>query len=200
LKKIGLKKQATAESPVDELFWLQGLIELGRGRPAAAGAALGELDRMLRAGAKPVSADNYKPVYKHLLHLRASIDAAEHRADEALASLEEIAANRTRLGYWGSPYDTAYYFDEIALIAEGLGKVSKAEGWLRESLAYNSHYARARLHLASLLQRIGRTAEARRELGLFFGEWREADRDAPELDAANALQRALGATSAIPVR
>jgi tetratricopeptide (TPR) repeat protein len=193
---LELKKQASAESPVDELDWLQGLIELGRGQRAAARAALGQLTRILEAGAQPVKADNFKPVFKYRLHLQAAIDAAEHHADEALRSLEEIAANDTRLGYWGTPYDKAYFFDEIAVIADGLEKPVKAERWLRDALAYNSHYARARLHLAGLLQRTGRTDEARRELDSFFGEWRNADMNAPELIAANDLQRALGQSGA----
>jgi tetratricopeptide (TPR) repeat protein len=192
---LALKKQAMAESPVDELVWLKGLIELGGGRRPAARSALDQLARMLRAGAQPVNASNYKPVFKHWLHLRAAIDAAENRADLALQSLEEIAANDTKLGYWGTPYDKAYFFDEIAVIAERLGKPTRAERWLHDALAYNSHYARARLHLAGLLQRSARADEARRELGLFFGEWREADGDGPEIVAAKALQAALGATS-----
>jgi eukaryotic-like serine/threonine-protein kinase len=190
---LALKKQVLTESPVEELLWIRGLAELRRGRIAAARSSLAKLEQALRAGASPVTANNFKPVFKHWLHLRAACAAAEHETDQAMEALESLAAIQTRLGYWGTPYDAAFFLGEIARLAESLGRTVEAERWLREALAYNSHMGPARLQLAALLARGRKTSEAREELGRFMDEWRDADPDSPEFASAAALTRALGA-------
>ncbi len=180
-----MMRDGRADAPNDELIWLRGIIEVQRGDLAAANAALSKLRRMLDANS--ISAMNYKPAYKFYLHLLALVKAREGKADEALQALKDLEWVKDKLGYWSTAQDRAFFMDCIGEIQEKLGSPSEAERAYRDALAYNPHYALGRFHLASLLEKAHRPAEAERELQSFFSEWSSADKDIQEVVLANRI-------------
>ncbi len=106
--------------------------------------------------------------------------------------LDDLEHVRQKLGYWGTPYDQAFFLDEIGRVREALGDVAGADRAYRGALAYNPHYALARVHLGMLLHSAGRAEEARREFATFTAEWKDADPAVPELKHVAALRAGSG--------
>ena len=169
------------DSPADELLWLQGQAAVAGHDTAAASTPLARLSGMITKG--HISETNYRPAYKYWLHLAALVNAAEGRRVEAAARLDDLEHVRQKLGYWGTPYDQAFFLDEIGRVREALGDVAGADRAYRGSLAYNPHYALARVHLAMLLHSAGKAEEARRELAAFAVEWKDADAGGARVEA-----------------
>lgn len=132
-----------------------------------------------------ITATNYKPVYKYWLHLLACIRVAEGRNDEA--ALYGLQGIKEKLGYWSTPFDRAFFLDQIGLLYQEMNRIADAEKAFRESLAYNPHYGPARFHLARLLYSSKQYSDARREAELFLREWQSAEEDAAELAAARKV-------------
>ena len=181
---------ASDDSPTEELLWLQGLAAVARHDTAAASTPLARLSGMITKGR--ISGTNYRPAYKSWLHLAALVSAAEGRRVESAGRLDDLEHVRQKLGYWGTPYDQAFFLDEIGRVREALGDVAGAERAYRGSLAYNSHYALARVHLGMLLRSAGKTEDARREFAAFTAEWKDADAAVPELKQVAALRAGSG--------
>jgi tetratricopeptide (TPR) repeat protein len=134
---------------------------------------------------------NYKPAYKYWLHLLAWISAEDGKFEEARAAIKDIKWIKLKLGYWNKPYDRAFFFDAIGQIYERMKQWTEAEQAYRDSLEYNPHFARSRLHLARLLKAKGSTAEARSEMATFWKEWQKADPDAAETIEAKRITASL---------
>jgi tetratricopeptide (TPR) repeat protein len=130
---------------------------------------------------------NYKPAYKYYQYLLARILAEEGRYQEALTSVNDLKWIKSKLGYWSTPYDLPFFFDAIGQIYEKMKQIADAQKTYQEALAYNSHYALARFHLARLLHNKGSIDEAQREMELFLADWRNADADAAEMIEARKI-------------
>ena len=178
------------DSPADELLWLQGQAAVARHDTAAAAKPLARLSEMITKG--KISETNYRPAYKYWLHLAALVSAANGRRVEAAARLDDLEHVRQKLGYWGTPYDQAFFLDEIGRLRDTLGDPAGAERAYRGSLAYNPHYALARVHLGMILRSAGKAEEARRELAAFAAEWKDADPAVPELKQLAGLREDSG--------
>lgn len=179
----------SSDPPNDELVWLKGLIELARRNMPGAQAALARLRRMLDASS--INDRNFKPIYKHYLHLLASVRSDEGKRDEALQAISDLEYVKEKLGYWSTPYDYAFMMDSVGQIYEKLSSPQNAEQSYRNALSYNPQFALTHFHLARLLLRIGRKVEARDELRLFRTQWATADEGAPEIVAATQLMNTL---------
>jgi len=177
-----LNDELSNDAPRDELVWLRGLIELGRKNLAGAETALAQLRRMLDAGA--INDRNYKPSYKHYLHLLASIRTEEKRRDDAVQAIKDLEYVKDKLGYWSTLYDYAFIMDSIGQLYEKLNSPQEADRAYRNALGYNSKFALAHFHLGRLLLQTGRPDEGRAELRLFQSQWATADSDAAEILAA----------------
>jgi tetratricopeptide (TPR) repeat protein len=188
----GMKILGTVQydAPHDELIWMTGMIELERHNLAGARRALRQLQGILDTNA--ITAMNYKPAYKYWLHLLAWILAEEGKSQEASAAINDLKYIKTKLGYWSTPFDRAFFFDAIGEIYEEMKQSDDAEQAYRDSLAYNPHFASARLHLAGLLAGEGSTDGARREIEAFLKEWQGADPDAVEIAEARRVMTELG--------
>ena len=184
-----LKDGLRSDAPHDELVWLQGLIELDRRNMPGAKAALAQLRKMLDANS--ITALNYKPAYKHYLHLLARICAEEGKKDEALLAIKDLEWVKDKFGYWSTLYDHAFMMDSVGQTFEKLGSLQDAELSYRDALSYNPRFALAHFHLGRLLLRAGRNLEARNELRQFQSEWATADVNAPEIVAAEQMLNAL---------
>ena len=182
------------DAPHDELIWITGMIEIERRNLPAARRALGQLRSILDSNS--ITAMNYKPAYKYWLYLNAGVLAEEGRTPEAAAAISDLIWIKDKLGYWSTPYDCAFFLDAIGRIYEKMGQTPKAEQAYLDSLAYNPHYALARLHLAQILLHKGQRDAARRELELFRTEWQGADRDGPDAIAAQKIMASIGMPSA----
>jgi serine/threonine protein kinase/predicted Zn-dependent protease len=180
-----LKDGLSSDAPHDELVWLKGLIELDSKNMPGAKEELAVLRKMLDANS--ITALNYKPAYKHYLHLLARICAAEGKKDEALLAIRDLEWVKDKFGYWSTLYDHAFMMDAIGQIFERLGSVPDAELSYRDALSYNPQFALAHFHLGRLLLHAGRDQEAQDELKLFRSEWATADANAPEIVAADQL-------------
>lgn len=187
---LGLLGSVQYDAPHDELVWILGMIEIGRGDLAAARYALGQLRDILDSSS--ITAMNYKPAYKYWLYLNARILAEEGRRAEAAAAVNDLVWIRDKLGYWSTPYDCAFFFDLIGKIHERMGQEEEAEQAYLDSLSYNPRYAEARLHLAELLQRKGAAEAAQREMSLFWQQWRGAEEDDPLTVAALRASALMG--------
>jgi serine/threonine protein kinase/tetratricopeptide (TPR) repeat protein len=179
------------DAPHDQLIWLIGMIELKRHNLPAARRALGQLLSILDTN--QIRAMNYKPAYKYWLHLRAWILAEEGKVQEAAAAINDLKWIRSKLGYWSTPFDLAFFFDAIGQIYEKMKQPAEAEQTYNEALAYNPHFALSRFHLARLLKSRGSYAEARREMELFLKEWQGADPDTAEMIEAAQIMSKLPA-------
>jgi tetratricopeptide (TPR) repeat protein len=179
------------EAPHDELIWMNGVIELARHNLPAARRASDQLRGIVDSNS--ITAMNYKPAYKYWLHLLAWIFAQEGKTSEADAKIDDLKFIKTKLGYWSTPYDRAFFFDAIGQISESLKQSQEAEQCYRDALSYNPHYALARFHLARLLRAKGSLADARREMGAFLDEWRHADSDVVEVVEARQILSRLDA-------
>jgi eukaryotic-like serine/threonine-protein kinase len=177
------------DAPYDELVWMSGIIELERHNLPAAKRALAQLRSILDSNL--ISAMNYKPAFKYWLHLLARIHAEEGRNQEAVRAISELVYIKSKLGYWSTPFDRAFFFDEIGQIFEKLKMPKEADTAYCDALSYNPHYAVARYHRAKLLKSIGQQMEARAELEAFREEWRNADRDVFEIVQARQMQNQL---------
>jgi eukaryotic-like serine/threonine-protein kinase len=174
------------DAPYDELVWMSGMIEIERRDLAGARRSLTQLRHILDSN--QISAMNYKPAYKYWLHLLAKILAQEGRNQEAVAAINDLKYIKNKLGYWSTPYDHAFFFDEIGSIYERIKLPKDAEDAYRDALSYNAHYALARLHLAKLLNSRGARQEALGELEGFWAEWRNADPEVLEIVEARRLK------------
>src|SRR4030042_5595205 len=138
-----------SDAPHDELVWLEGLIEIERVNLSGANAARAQLRRMLDANSIP--ARNYKPAYKHWLHLLASVRTAEGKKEEAIQAIRDLEWVKEKLGYWSTAYDYAYMMDSIGPLFEKLGIPQEAEQSYRQALNYNTQFALAHFHLSQML-------------------------------------------------
>ncbi|MBN1570939.1 MAG: protein kinase [Acidobacteria bacterium] len=173
------------DAPHDELIWESGMIQLKRRNLPAAHRALSQLRNILNSNL--ITAMNYKPSYKYYLHLLAGISAEEGNLQEAAAAIKDLKWIKTKLGYWSTPYDQAFFLDAIGQIYERMNRMPDAQDAYHEALSYNRHYALARFHLAKLLKNAGSLDEARRETAIFLTEWQMADPDCMEMVEARQI-------------
>jgi hypothetical protein len=94
---------------------------------------------------------------------------------------------KNKLGYWSSPYDRAFFMDEVGQTYEKLRRPSDAVRAFEDALSYNPHYSLARFHLASLFKATGHPADARDGMQSFLSEWKDADPGAAEVVAARQM-------------
>ncbi len=181
--------ELSSDAPRDELVWLKGLIELARKNLPGAQTALSQLRKMLDASS--INDRNYKPAYKHYIHLLASIKTAEGKKDEAVQAIKDLEYVKEKLGYWSTLYDYAFIMDSIGQLYEKLGAAQDAEQSYRDALAYNTKFAVAHFHLALLLLKSGRNQEARDEFIQFRAQWASADADTPESVTSEQMLKIL---------
>jgi serine/threonine protein kinase/tetratricopeptide (TPR) repeat protein len=173
------------DAPYDELVWMKGMIQIALHDLPAARQALAQLRTILDSNL--ISAGRYKPAYKYYQHLLAMVLVEEGNNQQALAAINDLKWIRNKLGYWSTPYDRAFFFDAIGRIYEKMRLLPDAEQAYQEALAYNSHYALARFHLAMLLKARGMKTEALREMEAFREEWKDADSDVAEVAEARGF-------------
>ncbi|MEJ2244604.1 MAG: protein kinase [Acidobacteriota bacterium] len=183
LKLLGILQ---SDSPLDELLWVAGNIDIERNNLTEARRSLERLGEILTNNSiKPV--ENYKPAYKYFKHLSARILAREGDIEGALDKIEDLRWISEKLGYWGTVYDFAFFFDAIGQVYEEVNELEKAEGSYTEALEYNENYTLARFHLSRLLQSNGMAEEARQEMKKVLADWQDADPDMPELVEAHQI-------------
>jgi len=171
------------DAPLDELIWMNGMIELEKKNLPAARQSLNQLREILEIN--NINNQTYKTPRKFYLHLAALIFAHEGKTDEANEKIEDLKWIKEKLGYWSTAYDCAFFFDAIGQIYEKLNQVEDAEISYLEALSYNPHCALARFHLSFLLNDRGEHEDARREMNLFLEEWKDADTNAREVAEAH---------------
>jgi serine/threonine protein kinase/Tfp pilus assembly protein PilF len=177
------------DAPHDELIWIIGMIEIDRHNLGAARGALTELREILDSNS--INAMNFKPAYKYWLYLNAAVMAEEGRKSEASAAINDLKFIKTKLGYWSTPYDCAFFFDAIGQVYEKMKLLGEARATYKEGLTYNPNYALARLHLARVLLKQGDREGARREISLFQEKWQGAEAGSPETLEASKILAAL---------
>ena len=174
------------DSPLDELLWVDGNIEIERNNLTAARQSLERLGEILTINNINIT-NNYKPTYKYFVHLSARILAREGDIDGALNKIEDLKYIKEKLGYWGTAYDRAFFFDAIGQVYEEVHELQKAEESYTDALKYNQNYTLARFHLSRLLESNGKAEEARQEIKKVLADWQDADPDMPELVKARSM-------------
>ena len=177
------------DAPHDELIWERGLIQLKLQNMPAARGALSQLRNILHSNL--ITAMNYKPAYKYYLHLLAAISAEEGNIQDAAAAIDDLKYIESKLGYWSTPYDMAFFFDAIGQIFENMKQLPDAEKAYRKALSYNPYYALARFHLAKLLKSKNSLDAARQEMQAFLKDWQKADPDCIEMIEARQIMAQL---------
>jgi|GEM_PF-1563482 len=148
------------ESPVRPI-WLSGCLAAQRSDRGRLRSAIADLTR--RAEAKSLNAANYFPVLKFLVHLRALEARLAKDREGVLREVEEAQRFESKMGYWTSPFDRAYFLDEYArLILEIDPASAKPKEILSGVLAYNASYPPALLRMARLLKAEGDAEGAKR--------------------------------------
>ncbi len=182
---LGIVGSVQFDAPNDELIWLKGLSEIGLNNMPAARRTLARLRAILHSSS--INAMNYKPAYKYYLHLHARISAEDGKIQEAETAINDLKWIKSKLGYWSTHYDQAFFLDEIGQIYEQIRRLPEAEQAYRDALLYNPHYGLARFHLARLLKKQNALEEAQREAQTFLIDWEKADADNPEVVAAGQM-------------
>ena len=178
------------DAPHDELIWLKGLIAIERRNMPAARQALGQLRTILHSSS--LNAMNYKPAYKYYLHLLAKVSAEDGKTQEAVTAINDLKWIKSKLGYWSTNYDQAFFFDGIGQIYEKIKRPPEAEQAYRDALTYNPHYGLARFHLAKIMKKRGAVEDAQREAKAFLEDWAQADADTPEVLEARQILKTAG--------
>jgi serine/threonine protein kinase/tetratricopeptide (TPR) repeat protein len=173
------------DAPHDELIWERGIIQLKLQNMPAARSALNQLRNILHSNL--ITAMNYKPAYKYYLHLLAAISAEEGKTQEAAAAIDDLKYIESKLGYWSTPYNKAFFFDAIGQILEKMKQLPDAEKAYHQALSYNPHYGLARFHLAKLLKNNNSLDAARQEMQAFLTDWQKADPDCIEMIEARQI-------------
>jgi eukaryotic-like serine/threonine-protein kinase len=177
------------DAPHDELVWTKGIVELGRHNLPEAHNAIDKLHHIINSN--QITETNYKPAYKYWLHLLAMVQVEEGKYKEAVVTLNNIQQIKTKLGYWSTPYDYAFFFDAIGQIYEEMKQLPEAESAYNNALSYNTHYGLSRFHLAKLFFVKRDKAAAYREICKFVEEWSDADHDALEMIEARKIIKEL---------
>lgn len=173
------------DAPHDELIWKRGIIQLKRRNLPAARDALSQLRNILQSNS--ITAMNYKPAYKYYLLLLAAVSVEEGKAQDAMAAVNDLKWIKSKLGYWSTPYDQAFFFDAMGQVLEEMKQAQDAEQAYRDALSYNPHYALARFHLAKLLHHRGLPEEALKQMEAFLADWHQADSDCSEIVEASQI-------------
>lgn len=163
------------ESPVLP-FWLTGVLAAERKDSARLRAMIILLEK--RVAASGVNATNYFPILKFLIHLRVIEGRLKNDPARVMEAVQDGERIRAKMGYWGSPFNLAFFLDQYAGAVRDTDKASnKPRELLLQVLAYNPAYAPARVKLAEILlaenKREEAAAEARKARELLAG----ADRD-----------------------
>jgi tetratricopeptide (TPR) repeat protein len=175
----------TVDPTYQDLVWIKGLVLLKRNDRSGAQAQLSELQRAVRRDG--VTATKYRPVLKYALHLEAMTAAFAGERTPCLEAIEKLLHIEEKLGYWGAPLNRAYFLDSAGQLNTRLGLTGNAEDLYRSALDYNKHYALSKFHLGQLLMKQNRVQEAYSYFRGFLADWREADRDLPEVQEARRL-------------
>lgn len=135
-------------------FWLRGVIAFGQGDLSAIGEMTGWMERKF-GGYKDstggeVNATNYFPVYKFYIHLKVLEACLKKDGAEALRYIEEGKRIKHKMGYWGSMFNLAYFFDEYAKVCLRLNAANEVVELLKEAIEYNPNFASSHLSMAKI--------------------------------------------------
>jgi tetratricopeptide (TPR) repeat protein len=134
--------------------WLAGVIAARSGNSRELEKELGWMEDKIRRHS--ISATNFSPIWKFYVHLKILSGALKRDRGEVLRYVEEGRQLRAKMGYWGSFFNLAYFYN---LYAEALlalpdsqtsGVLLEAKSLLDEANRYNSRYAWTHLNLARL--------------------------------------------------
>jgi hypothetical protein len=136
-------------------FWLRGVIAFEQGDLSAIGEMTGWMERKF-SGYKDstggeVNATNYFPVYKFYIHLKVLEACLKKDGTEASRYIEEGIRIKHKMGYWGSMFNLAYFFDEYAKVCLRLNTANEVvELLLKEAIIYNPTFASSHLSMAKI--------------------------------------------------
>ncbi len=186
-KALALRASTEFDDRKVELTWLASMAAVETRNIAVARAGLSKLRSAVDA--KSITEMNYKPVFKYWLLLSMRLDAEESRGEQVEKAMADLNWIKDKLGYWASPFDRAFCFDQAGIALEKAGRKPQAEQAYLNALAYNGHYTRARFHLGALLLSQDRKPEAKENLEQAVAEWKDADHNLAELLEARRLLR-----------
>ncbi len=184
-KAIALRASTEFDDRNIELTWLMSMAALETKNLPQARAGLAKLRSAIDA--KSITEMNYKPVFKYWLLLSMRLDAEEGKGEQVEKAMSDLNWIKDKLGYWASPFDRAFCFDQAGIALEKAGRKPQAEQTYLNALAYNSHYTRARFHLGALRLSQGRKSEGKENLDVALAEWKDADPSLAELLEARRL-------------
>ena len=117
-----------------------------------------------------VSATNFFPILKFHIHLKLLAGILDQDPAQVYRCIEEGRQIRTKMGYWGSFFNLAYFYNLYAdalLMGSGGTEhsrfLSEARALLEEAKSYNPRYAWTHLNLAKLFLELGETENCRSE-------------------------------------
>ena len=126
-----------------------------------------------------VSTTNFSPIWKFYIHLKILVGVLEKDRGQVLLNIEEGRQMREKMGYWGSFFNLAYFYNHYAEALLGLTEIGtsdallEAKSLLEEANKYNSRYAWTHLNLARLYleqgNREGGLAECSLAKGILSG-------------------------------
>lgn len=135
-------------------FWLRGMIAFEQRDLSAIREMTRWIERKF-SGYKDgtrgeVNATNYFPVYKFYIHLKVLEACLKEDGTEALRYIGEGKRIKHKMGYWGSMFNLAYFFDEYAKVCTRLNMPTEAVELLKEAIEYNPNFASSHLSMAKI--------------------------------------------------
>ena len=131
-------------------IWLEGLIAFNESKQGVLELSIKKLESKVTR--HKVNFDvNYQRVLKYSVHLQALRASLTKNPNELLRLSEEILQNESKLGYWSSILNSAYFFNQYAsllLNSGGSREWDLAEKLLAKAEESNSHYPQTYLNLA----------------------------------------------------
>jgi len=174
-------------------FWLMGVMAARQKNLPRLREMIGRLDEKVRK--HEVNATNFFPVFKLLVHLKVLEGRLTGDLASVVQNIEEGRRIKTKMGYWGSAYNLAFFLDEYAGVLLDMGANLPLAGQLLEEVrAYNPAYAPALVHEASLALAEQKPEEARSAAERARRALAQADKDFAILKDLEDVERRIGGT------
>lgn len=167
-------RQAAYQDRLDEspnlASWLAGVIAASSGDLGGLQGEIGWMEDKIRRHS--VSTTNFSPIWKFYIHLKILVGVLKKDPGQVLLNIEEGRQLREKMGYWGSFFNLAYFYNHYAEALLGVTEIGasdarlEAQALLEEANKYNSRYAWTHLNLAKLYLEQGNRQDGLAECSL----------------------------------
>jgi hypothetical protein len=132
-------------------------------------------------------------VLKFAIHLKVLQGKLNEDMTAVRQNVEEGERIRTKMGYWSSPFNLAYFLDQYAGVLLDMGSAADQAGaLLNEVTSYNPTYAPTLVKLARVRLAEGKPEEARKQIAQARQVLAQADPELLLLKELTQIEQQIG--------